>query len=1075
MMRIQIGQKSNRTVKNLGLAALYLLFAVFSACVFCVATSVRAEERGKQTIACFSYDDADFTVTEDYSAYVDSAKFVFGEGTANNGSVMETMLYNTERKQKVQLDQGKSGLLFTTKKTGDAADGATFSLSNPQYGNFDMDFRVFSEYTYEGLNWSVPSTGDIDAAGHDGLVSGAEITQGNAFNPNWMPFADLRTLGIKFTSVSDHNKYFTVYIEHSMPWRAARPMARVYINGDAYSKNGRRGYGIGDNVLGSTPLNGTSFMNVNGTAQDDDSWGLYDPETFSNAVRFDLDTMTVSAKTAGLKYTRNSESKLNGAMHYVENYVPVRILNDAASGCTLQRSDFAAGYTVDVIMDDITADNTPLYATTKGEGKTKSEIETEGGTWVYDTENVSKLRAVDFDNNGKADTPTHTGKLIVYSVNGMDMRVNKGFTKESASINTNAEAYWKDSTPYGGRGTYNGYRLTATEQNEHAEGNGITLKAEEFTTIGENKPFKVLLAAIPKSYAVDHGENTALYGNNNNFTYIDNNNKDADAVGGIGANMNEFDPYSDVREYSLTFRSTQNPSAAFTVYIASSNTGFWNSWKSPDTVSMRVGVEGETFRNDSGQKGFGYGGNGNKYENKFYTNLQSTLAGGTMGGKVNLTNGSTWGKKTNPYTSLKVDFSTMKVYTWGEKTERLVRDLTKTDDVPCDAEKSGVSGALCKALSPADFANNGYTVTLKIERMNRRENRGLKTMNTLKTASATRGTLTLNYPAEPNAESGYILAKECDRQCVIDIFAYKDETPNDGMSLTENAIGGISAPTKYDAANTFCGLDLGVTSFVMPTGGFTFMPQIKNLAGMGSAVTQLAYAHASDTTDKGTIEENSAGVGTYLFLPKNLGVYTITATCDNKTYTVPINVTVASVELRLKSGLPVSVALGEALSFTAADTTVEAELAENVTVTCTLNGEAVDLTSAPAAQKGVYRITYTLRGALNSKSSVERVVFCFDADTSAPIIGWNAPLYLVKGGTLDTSGVKAEDDYSAVSVTVTATLNGNALSLTDGVIAVAEAGELTVTVTATDAAGNIATRTYRIFVFENEPQVITAA
>ena len=42
-------------------------------------------------------------------------------------------------------ESGKKGVLVTANETGRAAEGSTFTLQEKMTGNFEMDFRVFSE------------------------------------------------------------------------------------------------------------------------------------------------------------------------------------------------------------------------------------------------------------------------------------------------------------------------------------------------------------------------------------------------------------------------------------------------------------------------------------------------------------------------------------------------------------------------------------------------------------------------------------------------------------------------------------------------------------------------------------------------------------------------------------------------------------------------------------------------------------------------------------------------------------------------------------------------------------------
>jgi len=140
-------------------------------------------------------------------------------------------------------DDGKSGIQFTTVKSGNDAEGSSFSFGDTMTGTFDMDFRVTSEKAYTPVNttagWS-----------HYLKTGNGHIY----FNEDINAYLDLRQVGIKFTSATNPDKYFILYIYGVASYQAMIPTAYVYVNGDN-TNSMKRGYDTGN----ITSVNGYGY------------------------------------------------------------------------------------------------------------------------------------------------------------------------------------------------------------------------------------------------------------------------------------------------------------------------------------------------------------------------------------------------------------------------------------------------------------------------------------------------------------------------------------------------------------------------------------------------------------------------------------------------------------------------------------------------------------------------------------------------------------------------------------------------------------------------------------------------
>lgn len=958
--------KQQKRMVTVVMSIVLLLVTAMTAVWLVTANADAVRETTKMNVGGIEFDTGDFDYEEDYAAFVDMARVKEGE----------SKLFDPERKeQKVRLDDGKSGLLLKTKRTGDAADGSAFMFANKMKGDFDIDFRVFSDETYVGK-------AALEA------VKENDMNRGSAWNPNFNPFADLRTVSFTFTSVSDPTKSFTVYLDSHSTYNYMFPTARVAIDGEPFTSAGKKGYGIyyndlqysADDYANFTQLHGTSFTNVtNGSTE-------RNPESFSNRLYFDAEKMCVYAYTRELiKYD------WYGGWRYEEKKILIRDLASNKNGNdtviperwwgkfgTLSAADFAAGYTVKVTMEDVTANDTVLNAATSDA--------TEAQTVYNGTVKVKKV----------GDAFDRTGKMIIYSVNGQDMRVNQGFKAPETFNYTFPTA----NTPYSGVAA-TGYRFEANEMNANAEGNSFSLDPAGFTN---GNVFTMALAPRTTKYA-------PVIGTEWNFTQGYRND-------GLSTKTYEYDPYSDVLELGVTFRSKTDPSKAFTVYLASRET-------MRNKVTVRVGIEGESYRNDGGLKG--YGDNG----------LQAyagSLSAGTFGNFANSNNDS-YNSPTNPYSMIKFDASAMTVstYTYGEA---ISRDL-----------KTALN-SYTKTLAASDFAG-GYEVSVSVERMNRKENRGLATMYTIN-GNPANNTLDTGYTA--GTDGVHVLDEGYDRKCIIDVIKFTGTN-----QITADEIGGYAGTPSYDGGNKY--FDIGDKLSYAYDGNSIALPVKWGNLGAGEAISEVKYKHADDAA------ESSLAVtdGTASFVPTKPGKYTFTVSDGSKTHSAALDITTATpLTVSLADTVGEKTYVKSATFPLGAETDVKVDSCwqARVEITYKKDGAAFTADANATLEAGVYEITYAVTNSGNETASQTRTVV---VDTAAPTVSWTAPTYLTAGGTLSATAITVQDDtdgavqgvFKSVSFTPCGSSVAETPTVTDGTVALPNKdGLLTFVFAATDAAGN---------------------
>ena len=391
-------------------------------------------------------------------------------------------------------------------------------------------------------------------------------------------------------------------------------------------------------------------------------------------------------------------------------------------------------------------------------------------------------------------------------------------------------------------------RLVAKATGSAAEGNSFGLNPQTF--LDENGVFRVHYTAAAARMATSGGAGTAEAGALSQYTYNP----------GLGDNDYEIDPWSDVRELAFTFRSTIDPTQAFTVYTVSRS-------RQRKAVGLRVAVEGEAYRNDATNPG--YADKKDHVQNSTHTSASGSF------GLFNNTGDTSYNSYNGMYIKLKVDFSdTIKVYTYNYG-EALVRDLTKE------------YGVGLNTLKASDFADGAFTVEVKVTSMNTDWNRGRNTAHVINNAASKRTAVNMGYIRETEEED-YILDAPYDRYAVIDIFAV-EETKN--QKLDKSAVF-VPDKTGYVVTREWLNWD---SLQDIPYGNLSGPDASVTLSGI--SISDLfgkkrmfngEFSYTSDNGDSGVVEiENGVGK----FVPSGLGTYTFSYVYEDgfvKTKTIKV-------------------------------------------------------------------------------------------------------------------------------------------------------------------------------------------
>ncbi len=390
--------------------------------------------------------------------------------------------------------------------------------------------------------------------------------------------------------------------------------------------------------------------------------------------------------------------------------------------------------------------------------------------------------------------------------------------------------------------------LTSEAENIAAESNSFALDPADFLQSGE---YVLGMTALSEKYAPvgsQEGQYADFYSKNE--------------VTGTGTNNTyESDPYSDVLELGVKITSETDPTQSFTVYLSSRST-----YRARATT--RVYVEGESYRNGSGQKGIAYTSTANTA--LVVPELQKGGASGTMGQWGNA--GTNYNAMDELISFIKFDPVNMKVYSYGYSWN-LIRDLTSTTYATAGGERSTDKlGTLDASAFTDENGEATFTMEIFVSMMNTEWNKGLDTIYHL----ADGRTQTAVNTGYTGVDGKYVLSSGYDRKCSILIASGRlsqDTVPTaEHVVLPEN---GYEVTYEWTTLDRF--EDVEVSESVTLSA-----PQVINLFETKDYEGEVSYS-CVENGDSGTIEFVD-GAGT--FTPAGVGEYVITCGEYSKTIKV---------------------------------------------------------------------------------------------------------------------------------------------------------------------------------------------
>ncbi len=451
-------------------------------------------------------------------------------------------------------------------------------------------------------------------------------------------------------------------------------------------------------------------------------------------------------------------------------------------------------------------------------------------------------------------------------------------------------------------------RITSDAVNSQAEGNAFALDTK--TYVASDGSFQIAYNAQAQRMAYkESGISTNIPNLYDKSRY------------GLGDDYYYMDPWSDVKELAVTFRSTKDTSKAFTVYTQSRSS-------TAKGLGIRVAVEGEQYRNSSGNPGYAVTGNF----------LQSSArTNGSFGMLNNYSNASSHNYQLLS-TFLKFDPATMCVYGYSSSnTWTLVRDLSSSSITTLDKNDSPYTfnSDYLSTLSASDFANNSYTVEIGVSKMNTEWNTGLTNIPYLKWGNTMSTDIALGYDAESGATAGTILASGYDRKCIIDICAVHETT---SQTLTSESVV-LPEETGYVATKEW--VNMSAWNGGEPKAITLSAPEIVNTFSKTAYSGDVAYT--ADNGDNGVVTF-SDGTGT--FTPSGAGVYTFTL-----------------------NGYTKKVKLGYVFTY----------VVDGETRTAIITDDTVDMSDYTASKEGMTFVGWTIDGELYSSE----YSFALDKATTA--------------------------------------------------------------------------------------------
>ena len=982
---------------------------------------VKADEPASNllTVQGVTYNADDFTVTQDYGAYVD--------GTVYSGDAVGAHArWLGKVGSKVRLDAGRNGLLFTSKVSGDDAVGKAVTLANKQLGDFSMDFRVFSKESAVGGAYVEASEG----------LNANDYARDALYDDRHNPFQDIRRLDITFTSISNPDKYFTVNIfgNDTLSWTDCS--ASVYVVGDSIqTAENIFGYGIcadcgtacygntGDNH--KTRLYGNTFTNsTNNTS------------SAPTSIWFDQENMKVYAKSY------NQTLQNNGANGVVleEEYRLIRDMrSNALSGAyTLNSEDFEAGYTVDIAVGDMTSNATALKQPT---WNTNCQW---GG--LADATNPSpyyRNAAVDFDVDGNGTVDTNYtydryANFIIYNINGAEMDIKDGWTVEETTLTTatagKRDGYnggpfvtnptWEDfldeaqsALPqfgYAPGDVLQGLKFTSKVNNNGVVGEGFNLNVDDFTNT--DGAFAMKIGA-----EFDYTKATTVWNTANGINTAER---------GLGDYAEAIDQYSDVKELKVTFRSTVDPTKAFNIYMVSRTA-------TNNAMSIYTEIEGENYINNSLHRGWALPWN----YTAFSAGTPFGDSQGTFGSRTVNTYGET--DDTYSYPLIKFDPTTMNIYGFSGGYVRTYRNL---------GVAYSVAGARSATLDSSYFYDTTtntptYSVSVSVERMNTKENVGVNTMQSWN-GSWTHPTVNVYKDGAQGAPT-----EGWDHTAVIHVYKLYGDKTAEGYDLP------VSTATFRTPTTAKTELNLGNQSlYEVGLNGIALDVSVMDAFGEISIPESVAYSGPAT----GTIELTD-GVGN--FMPSVLGEYIFTV--GNMTRRLSVVDTTAPVVTLNSTAQEMYYTDKIDVGFNDITITDNYDLEFVQSFTIYKNDKVVNKING----LGTYTIKYFVKDGSGNSTTYDRVINV--VDNTAPIVTvGNHPTEYIVGDMIYLPVITATDDFdNNPQIVYQIFYNEEEVTIVNDMFMATKAGEYKISVFAKDASGNESQTTTTVFVSETNSEI----
>ena len=296
------------------------------------------------------------------------------------------------------FENGKQAVHLSTTKTGEEAEGTSFDVNYTFAGHesFGMDFRVYSQISYKNGNPNTTGPEDpspVNKNTYAWWLGNNETRWKKFFTDELNPFIDLKEVAFTFTSKSNPDVWFILYVRGTHPDVSMDNVgSRVLLSTDSQSGTTRYGYGLcWDKNYRHAGSTSTTF----GTDY------LEDPLTYTQ-IGFDPTTGWVTIGDGGKvrQITTNEPTETTNRPYGLETM----------GWGTLNLDDFADGYTVNITFTDVTANS--AIADFEGFGLTVAD-----NNWN---------RYADFD------TPfTRYANMLIYNVtiNGIGLGVGTDLIK----------------------------------------------------------------------------------------------------------------------------------------------------------------------------------------------------------------------------------------------------------------------------------------------------------------------------------------------------------------------------------------------------------------------------------------------------------------------------------------------------------------------------------------------------------------------------------------------------------------------------------------------------------------------